>query len=114
MAKVKTKKVNESKPNTIKRHIDFEGTLYAAINKATDLENNRRQLFSRNTKMHLQDMIPVLTGEGIKFREGKIYTPEDKFAELSEDETWISLRTKAELALEKFHEYQNKKIYSTT
>lgn len=92
----------------IQRQVTFSGSQYSNITDQTESENKRLGNVLRKEKIHIQDMIPILVDDGLKFRNGEIYTPVDREADFTKDERWVSLRAKAEVALETFFSYQNK------
>ncbi len=99
--------VAEPKEKGITRQIEFETTLYGNINQLTENENNRRKLFLRSNRIHIQDMIPSLVEEGLRYRKGEIFTPDDKEYVFSNDDQWLKLKAKAQIAMREFIEYQN-------
>lgn len=92
----------------IQRQITFGEKLYGQITDEADAENKRLNHVLRKEKIHIQDMVPLLVKNGLQFRRGEIYTPEDQSFTLSKDDRWVKLRAKAETALEDFLAYQNK------
>lgn len=91
----------------IQRQISFNEKLYGQVTDEVDAENKRLNLVLRKEKIHIQDMVPVLVKNGLQFRKGEIYTPEDKAFSLSKDDKWVKLRAKAETAVEEFFKYQS-------
>lgn len=97
----------EKEGETILRQVDYPVKTYGAVEDLVTAENKRLQHFSRKSRMHIKDILPILTAEGLKFRKGMIYTPEDKVVEFAKDEKWVKLRAKAEMAIDDFMKYQN-------
>lgn len=100
--------------STIKRQIDFPAKAYSEASTIMDEDNNRTKKYSRSEKIHMKQMIPILLEDGIKYRRGEIYTPDDMKKDLNKDDKWVSLRAKAELAVENLMDYQKNLIFLLT
>lgn len=97
----------ESPQKTFKRQLEFKASVYQAVDKHLGDENKRMNLVAAREKLYLNDIIPVLVGEGLLFRKLEIYIPEDKKREFMKDYKFLKLLSKAQVAMEAFKEYQD-------
>jgi len=93
---------------TIKRQLDFPKGVYQAAERLMNAENDRLGLVGRGQKKAMKDILPELVEDGIKYRNGAIYTPADKQKEFSKNDKWVKLRAKAEIAIEDLRKYEEK------
>lgn len=96
-----------AKTDTAKLQIEFQGEQYKNIIAAATEENNRMGLVKRKEKIHTYQMVPVLIDQGLLFRKGHVYVPEDKRKLFMKNEKFSKLLAKAQLAMEDFKAYQD-------
>jgi len=98
----------EKKEGTVFRQIHFPSTVYQSANELMDEENKRLGLSTRNEKIHMKDFLHQLTADGVRFRRGEVYTPDDLKRQFSKNPEWVKLKAKAETAIEELFELQKK------
>lgn len=96
----------EKKEGTVLRQIKFPSLIYKDASEIMEAENNRLGLVTRREKIHSDKMLYLLVADGIKFRRGEVYTPEDLLKTFAKDSRWVKLKAKAEAAIEELFELQ--------
>lgn len=91
---------------TIKRQLDFPANTYQNAEEVMASENKRLNKITRVDKIHLKDFLPTLVGDGLSFREGKVYIPDDLKDGLSDD-----LKQKHAHAEKVVHEFLHELLY---
>ncbi len=98
----------EKNSDVIKRQLEIDSTVYKEADKLLIEHNNQLGLISRNQKLFLKDFLPILIADGVKFRNGKVFTPDHFAGKFARDDKWIRLKMKAEEAIKILREYENK------
>jgi hypothetical protein len=92
----------------VKVNLPFEANLYAQIQTEAGIENRRQGFVKRQDKIHTYDMVQKLAAQGIEYRKGKVYVPEDKLKTFMKDDKFSKLLAKAQVANEELHAYMEK------
>lgn len=98
----------------VTHQLKFNSDIMLAADDLLADENRILKLVSRKNKKFLKDILPELVGDGIKFRNGKVFTPEHLLNDLVRDDRWITLKAKAETAIEKMKLYEEAKWLEIT
>lgn len=96
----------EKKGDFVLHQLKFKADVMMAANDILSDENRVHKLIFRKEKKFLKSFLPELVEDGIKFRNGKVFTPEHLLNDLVRDDKWIALKAKAESAIEKMRLYE--------
>lgn len=91
----------------VNRQLLFPRNVYVQAEKVLEALNKSKGLVLRSEKIHLKSFIPTLVEDGVKFRQGKIFTRDIPGRKLSADDKWLSLKAAAEVALDEFRAYED-------
>ena len=60
----------------------------------------------------MKDFLHILVADGVKFRRGEVFTPDDQLRNFAKNAEWVKLKAQAETAIQALFKKQNELMTS--